>query len=214
MNLRIALAALAAATLTSYAAELPKPDADGWIDLFNGKDLTGWNGSPDVWSVKDGYISGRAETVKHNTFLIFERPFTNFVLKAKCMLIKGKGFTNSGIQYRARVLDPKEWIVGGYQADMGEGWWGALYEERGRGVLWKPAPEATKAVKLFDEWNDFEITADGTKLKQVLNGVVSGSLDDTNEAKRSASGILALQYHAPGAGFEVRFKDIKIKELP
>jgi len=118
-------------------AELPKADRDGWISLFNGKDLTGWDGDPKIWRVENGCISGKAAKVSHNTFLIYNHPFADFELTAKCMLIKGGGFTNSGIQYRSKVIDPKEWIVGGYQADMGQGYWGTLYEERGRGGLGK-----------------------------------------------------------------------------
>lgn len=213
MKLHLLCAALAAVALSATAADLPKPGADGWITLFNGKDLTGWNGNPEIWSVKDGEISGTTPAVKFNTFLIFERPFTNFVLKAKGKIIKGASGNNSGIQYRSTVFDAANWRVKGYQADMGAGWWGACYEEGGRGILWKPSAEATATAKVFEEWNDIEITADGTKISQKLNGVASGSLDDTNEAKRAASGIIALQFHGPG-GFEVRFKDIQIKELP
>ena len=209
------LAALAASSCMAIAAELPKPDTDGCIPLFNGKDLTGWNGDPNVWSVKDGAIVGKAESVAHNTFLIYELPFTNFVLKAKMMIVKGNGFAgNSGIQYRSKVLDPKEWIVGGYQADAAPGYWGALYEERGRGVLWKPSPDATKTAKNYDEWNSYEITANGHVVKEILNGVLGGELNDTNETKRADSGVIALQYHAPGKSFEARFKDIRIQILP
>lgn len=210
----LSICATFALSLSAPAADLPKPDAEGWVSLFNGQDLTGWDGDPTVWRVEDGCISGKAEKVDHNTFLIFERPFTNFVLRAKVMLVKGKGFTNSGIQYRSRVFDAAKWIAGGYQADMGDGWWGACYEERGRGVLWKPSPEAAKAAKPLDQWNDYEITAEGHKIKQSLNGVASGELEDQDQAKRADSGVIALQYHAPGAGFEARFKDIQIKLLP
>ena len=135
MKLHLLCAALAAVALSATAADLPKPGADGWITLFNGKDLTGWNGNPEIWSVKDGEISGTTPAVKFNTFLIFERPFTNFVLKAKGKIIKGASGNNSGIQYRSTVFDAANWRVKGYQADMGAGWWGACYEEGGRGLL-------------------------------------------------------------------------------
>jgi hypothetical protein len=205
--LAFAILVVAAAAV---AAPPPKAGPDGWIPLFNGKDLTGWKGDPAIWRVENGYISGRIDKVGHNTFLICDHPFADFVLELDCMLIKGPGFTNSGIQYRSRVLDPAKWIVGGYQADMGEGWWGACYEERGRGVLWKPTPDATKAAKPYDAWNRYVIEAKGNVIKQTLNGVPAGSLDDSDAAKRAASGVIALQYHKPG-GFEVRFRNIRIK---
>jgi hypothetical protein len=209
----LAAALLAAAPGAAGAPALPKPGPDGWISLFNGKDLTGWNGDPAIWRVENGYISGKTmEKVKANTFLICAHPFSDFVLELDCMLIKGTGFTNSGIQYRSKVLDPAAWSVGGYQADMGEDWWGACYEERGRGVLWKPAPEAKKAAKPYNEWNRYVIEAKGSVIKQTLNGVVAGTLDDQDAAKRSGKGVIALQYHKPG-GFEVRFRNIRIKPL-
>ena len=195
-------------------AELPKPDAEGWISLFNGKDLTGWKGNPAIWRVENGYISGKVEKQDYNTFLVTEHSFSDFVLEAKVILLQGPGFTNSGIQYRSRLIDPAKWIVGGYQADMGKDWWGSLYEEKsevGRGVLVKAPPEAEKSVKAED-WNQYVITAKGWRLKQSLNGIDTVDFEDTNEKGRRAEGVIALQYHAPG-GFEVRAKDIRIKPL-
>jgi hypothetical protein len=196
---------------TPEKVRLPRPDARGWVRLFNGKDLKGWYGDPKVWRVQDGYILGKAAKVEHNTFLIYNHPFADFDLRAKCMLIKGKGVTNSGIQYRSRVIDPKEWIVGGYQADMGAGYWGTLYEERGRGSLGKRLTGAKDPAT--GEWADYRIVAKGNHLKQYLNGVPSLELVDTDEAKVAREGIIALQYHAPGLNFEARFKDVRIKIL-
>jgi hypothetical protein len=196
---------------TPQKVTLPRPDADGWINLFDGKTLTGWYGDPNVWRAVNGYISGKAEKVSGNTFLIYNHPFANFELTCKCMLIKGRGFTNSGIQYRSKVLDPKKWVVGGYQADMGAGYWGTLYEERGRGGLGKRLPGVREPKD--GEWADYRIIAKGAHLQQYLNGVKSVDFNDTNKEKAARSGIIALQYHAPGLGFEVRFKDIRIKVL-
>ncbi len=196
---------------TPEKIELPRAGADGWIVLFGGKDLKGWYGDPKVWRLHEDYISGKAEKVGHNTFLIFNHPFSDFELTAKCMLIKGKGFTNSGIQYRSKVANEKEWIVRGYQADMGQGYWGTLYEEGGRGGIGKRLPGAKDPP--LETWADYRIVAKGNHLEQYLNGVQSMDLVDTDEKKAAKEGIIALQYHAPGLGFEVRFKDIKIKLL-
>ncbi len=197
------------------AAPDPKPDAKGWIHLFNGKDLTGWNGNPDIWRVEKGCISGKVEKQDFNTFLIYEKPFSDFVLEADVMLLKGPAFTNSGIQYRSRVIDPAKWIVGGYQADMGDAYWGQLYEERSefkRGVIFAPTDAALKSVKA-DDWNHYVVTAKGWKLRHELNGILAGEFEDADEKARSAEGVIAIQYHAPG-GFEVRVKDIRVKPLP
>lgn len=204
------LAFAAAGAAEKPSAPLPPPDAEGWIPLFNGKDLNGWDGDPAVWRVESGCIVGKAGKVGANTFLIGQRPFSNFILEAKCLLIKGGGFTKSAIQYRSRVIDPAKWIVGGYQAACGEEWWGTCFEERGRGVLWGARPDVKKAVKPFGEWNHYVIEANGATIKQTLNGALAGQLNDTDEKKRALEGIIALQYHAPG-GFEVRFKDLRIK---
>jgi len=208
----MALLLSAAAARAGDAPALPAPDKDGWIALFDGKDLAGWSGDPAVWRVADGCIVGKAEKVGANTFLIFNRPFSGFSLEAQCLLIKGGSFTKSAIQYRSRVIDPAAWVVGGYQAALGEAWWGVCYEERGRGVLWKPSPEAAKAAKPYGEWNRVGIEARGTLIRQTLNGVPCGELDDKDEKHRALEGVLALQYHAPG-GYEVRFRDVRIREI-
>jgi hypothetical protein len=196
---------------TPEKVELPKADKDGWISLFDGKSLKGWYGDPKIWRVEKDYISGKIDKVGGNTFLIYNHPFANFELTAQCMLIKSpKGFANSGIQYRSKVIDEKKWIVGGYQADMGAGYWGTLYEERGRGGLGKKEP-GTKDPK-DGEWAEYKIVANGNHLQQYLNGHKSLDFTDTDEKKGAKDGIIALQYHAPG-DFEVRFKDIKIKLL-
>jgi hypothetical protein len=195
------------------AVSLQKTDADGWINLFNGKDLTGWDGDPKVWRVKDGYISGEIDKLESgNTFLIFEKPFSNYILELDVLLVGRKG--NSGIQYRSKHSErgSNKWVVKGYQADFANGCWGKLYEEGGRGALvWKYKDKAPE-IKANDGWNRYRITASGSKLKQELNGTVTIEFDDKDPAKAAKNGVLALQYHSPG-GFEVRFRDIKIKLL-
>ena len=112
--------------------------------LFNGKDLTGWKGQPEFWSVKDGAITGQTtkETpAKENTFLIWEGEAGDFELHFKYKLTdangKADGFGNSGVQYRSKVVKPEYSVVAGYQADMecGKSYSGILYEEKGRGIL-------------------------------------------------------------------------------
>ena len=191
---------------------LPKPDKDGWITLFNGKDLSGWDGNPDVWRVKDGYISGQLARLQGgNTFLVYKHPFANFELEAEWVLVDGKG--NSGIQIRSKqsANGANKWVVSGYQADIGNGWYGKLYEEKGRGVLagkYKNKP----SIKKENGWNKYKITANGSKLTQELNGVVTIEFDDKDPKKAAKEGIIGLQYHSPG-GFEVRFRNIRIKPL-
>ena len=206
--------ALITASLSAQEdTKLPKSDADGWMTLFNGKDLSGWDGDPKVWRVKDGYISGAIEKLEGgNTFLVFKKPFSDFVLEADCVLVGRRG--NSGIQYRSKQSErgANKWVVKGYQADFGNGLWGKLYEEGGRGVLAFDYKDKAPSVKGDDGWNSYRITAKGSKLTHEINGTVTIELDDQDEKKAAKEGIIGLQYHSPG-GFEVRFKNIRIKLL-
>ncbi len=143
MNLpRLILVALglSAATLSTLAAD------SGFKSLFNGKDLTGWDGLPEFWSVRDGAITGQTtaeKPAKTNTFLIYQtsQP-ANFELRVQFKLTgqNDKGFGNSGIQYRSKVVDAAGFVVAGYQADidLSGKYAGMLYEEKGRGILMGP----------------------------------------------------------------------------
>jgi putative heme-binding domain-containing protein len=176
--------------------------ADNAKDLFNGKDLTGWDGDPKLWSVKDGEIVGKSPGIKKNEFLKSHLLADDFRLTLKVKLVPDR--ENSGVQFRSEVLPDGD--VKGPQADVGAGWWGKLYEEHGRGVLWDKSGE--KHVKV-DDWNEYEIVAEGSRVKTYINGKLCVDLDDAKLARR---GIFALQIHSGGA-MEVRFKDLKLEVL-
>lgn len=185
---------------------LPVLAQDGFRPLFDGKTLNGWKGDPRLWSVKDATIVGSTDGTKitHNTFLIYEKPFGNFVLHAEVKLRNH----NSGIQFRSEELP--DYVVRGYQADMAEGnWWGSIYEEKGtRGVMvngWKGKGET---VVKPDGWNTVEVTCKGDDIQVRLNGMLTAETHDSLRLK----GILALQLHA-GPPMQVEFRNIRIKEL-
>jgi hypothetical protein len=203
----------------------------GGKSLFNGKTLEGWSGNEKFWSVKDGAITG--QTTKENptpgnTFLIWKGgEVKDFELKLKFKIVGG----NSGIQYRS--VDKGNHVVNGYQADIdsGETYIGILYEEGGRGVLAQrgdkvvigadgkkevvgktgDSKEIAAAVKKED-WNEYEVIAQGNHLIQKINGHVTVDVTDNDSSKAKASGILALQLHA-GPPMTVQFKDIQFKEV-
>src|SRR5687768_18491410 len=109
------LAMLAIALFSAVACH-PAMAQDGFRPLFNGKDLTGWEGNPELWSVEDGCITGKTtgpEQLAYNQFLIWRGGVVkNFELRAK---IKQSG-NNTGIQYRSKELpEGGKWSVGGYQ---------------------------------------------------------------------------------------------------
>ena len=164
--------------------------AETFHPLFNGKDLDGWKGDTRLWHVEDGQIIGNTDKVKieHNTFLIYDHDFANFVLKAKIKLRNH----NSGIQFRSEALP--DFVVTGYQADAAESnWWGSIYDEKGkRGVLvngWKGKGET---VLKPNDWNEYEILCDGDHIQLKLNGLITADLHDTERTH----GIIALQLHA------------------
>jgi hypothetical protein len=152
----LALLALAAAG-TGRQAAAAAVEEPGFRSLFNGKDLTGWDGLPGVWSVEDAAITGRnrAEApIEGNTFLIWkEGTVGDFTLRLKFRFQPVAGAemakANSGVQYRSQVVDAAKKMVGGYQADMdGAGrWLGMLYEERGRGILALPTQKVRLSPK-------------------------------------------------------------------
>jgi hypothetical protein len=116
----------------------------GFKAIFNGQDLSGWEGQKEYWSVRDGAITGQTkdDSLPANTFLVWQggQP-ANFELRLKFKLTgeNEKKQANSGVQYRSRIMDPATFVVGGYQADIDTGRYiGMLYEEKGRGILMQP----------------------------------------------------------------------------
>jgi hypothetical protein len=217
------------------------PAADtGFRPIFNGKDLRGWSGDPKLWSVKDGAITGQTTAenpAKNNTFLIWTNgTVANFELRCSFKLVPGddKGFANSGIQYRSKVLDPAKWIVGGYQADMeaGPNYTGILYEEaKTRGIMAlrgekvefdaEGKKRVTGSVGKAEEieaslkkggWNEYVIMAEGNHLRHYVNGKQTVDVTDNSETLRAMSGVVALQVHA-GPPMMAQFKDIRVKDL-
>lgn len=232
--------ALGVFLLGRTAAGFAQESERGFKKIFNGKDLSGWDGAPDLWSVEDGAITGKTSKehpAKENTFLIWTNgTVADFELRCSFKIKPGdeRGFSNSGIQYRSRVVKPSYWVVSGYQADMeaGSTYTGILYEEKARGILAKrgekvvidengkinvvgstgrTAKEVEASVKHGD-WNTYDIIAKGNHLIQKINGEVTVDVTDEQEAKAAKSGIIALQIHA-GPPMFVQFKDIRIKTL-
>ena len=198
-------------------------------NLFNGKDLAGWDGNPDFWSVQDGVIVGETTAQRKtagNTFLIWKGgEVDDFELTLKARVI---GNNNSGIQYRSKVLNAKKWSVGGYQMDMHPSpkYFGMLYEEKGRGIIAQRgqkvvidnqgkkaiAGKVNAAEKLdLAKWNEFTVIAKGNTLIHKVNGKVTSEVVDNQEAKRSMKGVIALQLHA-GGPMRLEAKDIVLKK--
>ena len=190
-------------------------DGEG-VALFDGTSFKGWKiqkGEEQWWRIEGGEIVGGSadQKIPHNTFITTEKRYTNFELTLK-VKVEGSEKPNAGIQIRSeRVPDHHEMI--GYQADVGPGWWGKLYDEsRRRKVIgdWL-SPEAAKAVKA-DGWNEYRIRCVGPKIQLFINGVQTVEYEEA-DSKIPLEGFIALQTHG-GPAFQVRYKDIMIKELP
>jgi hypothetical protein len=212
-------------------------EPDGMKELLNGKDLTGWDGDPRFWSIKDGVVKGettKENPTKGNTFLIWkDGTLEDFELRLSFKINSG----NSGVQYRSKHLPAKEkdenrWVVSGYQAEVENtpGKVGFLYHERGRGYLANVGekveigedgkPKVVGAIGKKDviggtykkgDWNDYVIIARGNHLAHYLNGYQTIDVIDNDPKGSLATGVLALQLHA-GNPMVVEFKNVRLKQ--
>lgn len=223
--LTVVLAAVVAVPPTTAVAADP-------VSLFDGKSLDGWKGRGDLWSVKDGEIVGRTTAenpIKNNTFLIWQGDAPqDFELNVTYWIESGNG----GIQYRSQVVDEKEFIVGGYQADIESTnqYTGINYEERGRGILATRGQRVTidaqgeKHVETFgdageiakgfhqDGWNHYRVVAQGNRLQHYINDQLTSEVIDEQSDRAAVDGVIALQLHV-GPPMVIRFKDLSLKSL-
>lgn len=222
--------------LTSLTANAQQ---DAFKEIFNGKDLSGWKGNPELWSVEDEALTGRTSAenpIKFNTFLVWqEGKLGDFELELEYRLRAGnadKPGGNSGIQYRSKVFDEENFIVGGYQADIDFGlrYSGINYEEKGRGILAERGQRVTisssgdKQVEsigdaeqlgqkvLKEEWNRYRIIAKGNKLSHYINDTLMSETIDEQSDKAAKEGVLAFQIHV-GPPMIVQFRKIRLKNL-
>jgi hypothetical protein len=167
--------------------------------LFNGKDLTGWEGNPDLWSVQDGVITGKTTVEKPaagNTFLIWkDGEVSDFEITFKYKMTPGdaKKFVNSGLQFRSKIVDPAKWVVAGYQADLeyGPKYSGILYEEKGRGILAQRGQKVRIAQGAEPNKPSLAVTGETGKSDEIQAAI---NKDDWNEYKIVVSGNHIQQF--------------------
>jgi hypothetical protein len=193
------------------------------VQLFDGKTFDGWEGdTAKTWRIEDGALVGGslAEKVPHNEFLATKKSYANFELRLQFKLTGTEGQINGGVQIRS-VRGPAE-VLGkeipdyemiGYQADMGEKYYGALYDEsRRRKVLAAPEPAVIEKALKLNEWNEYRIRCEGRHIQLWVNGVQTVDYTEDDESIVQ-SGRIAVQIHGGGKA-EARYKDIVIEELP
>ena len=209
--------------VTLFAADPAQP-------IFNGHDLAGWSGDPELWRVEDGQLIG--STVNHpiqaNTFLVWEGgELGDFRLTFQAKI---EGSNNSGAQYRSQRPDPKTWRVVGSQLDIHPKpeYVGMLYSEgTGRGIVAtrgqqvvvdaesgkpKVTGRTTPATPVdISEWHEYTVIARGNRLIHKLDGQVTVDVTDNHKQGR-AKGVIALQLHR-GPPMTAYFKDLVLEQL-
>jgi hypothetical protein len=195
----------------AYAA-----DTGRTVALADGQTFEGWDGDTNrTWRIQDGAFVGGSltATVPRNEFLATRRSYTNFVLRLKFKLAGTEGFVNAGVQVRSERTQSPPNEMSGYQCDMGEGWWGALYDESRRNkVLVKPADDAVKQAIRNGDWNEYEIHCDGKRIRTRINGVAMIDYTEPDDSLPQ-HGRIGLQVHG-GGKTQAWYKDILIEELP
>ena len=185
-------------------AQVPLPATAETVGLFfNGKDLSYWDGDAALWRVENGELIGTSPGLQRNEFIRSQLLLGAFRLIVKVKLVPDAG--NSGIQFRSDVLP--DGLMRGCQADVGVGWWGKIYEEHARGLLWK---ESGEAHVRRNDWNTYEVLAVGPRVRTAINGHLCADLDDPKIAR---TGVIGLQLHSGGA-FEVRYREFELELAP
>lgn len=240
----LTLIAFASCTVHAVAAEAPQAAPAEPADMtrmFHGKDLTGWDGDPRLWTVKDGAIRGETtaeKTTNGNTFLIWKGgALKDFDLR---LSFRASAANNSGIQYRSKHITEGKvrnaWVVRGYQHEIRNqsvlpNVSGFIYDEGGKRArvclagekaTWLDGKkqvtgqliDADGFQKLFklDDWNDVVIIAKGNRIQHYLNGRLILDFTDSDPQLALREGIVALQLHA-GNPFWVEFKALRVKAL-
>jgi 3-keto-disaccharide hydrolase len=220
----------------------PKYEPDdnaGFVPIFDGKTLDGWDGDPTFWRAENGEIIGETtpdKVVKVNNFLIWRAgKVRNFELKVEFRL----SGTNSGIQYRSvEMPEVGKWVLKGYQADLdfGNGYTGNLHEERGRmpgHVVLAPRGQVTRladgpkyktlatigdntllrGVVNVAGWNQYHIIARGPVMMQILNGQLISAAIDEDTKNAVPEGLLGFQMHV-GPPFKIEYRNVLYRQLP
>jgi HEAT repeat protein len=190
------------------------PGKGASVSIFDGQSLAGWEGDTNVWRVRDGLIvGGSLNGNPRNEFLATTRTYTNFILRLEYKLVGTEGFINSGVQFwSVRLRQPANEMCG-FQADIGAGHSGCLYDESRRNkFLARAADEEIKRLEKPGEWNYYEVRCEGPRIRIRLNGeqTVDYSEPDTSLPRE---GLIGLQMHG-GCKAEVSFRNLTIETLP
>jgi hypothetical protein len=181
--------------------------------LFDGKTFKGWEGNLNLFRIEDGAIVGGTlkEKIARNEFLCTTEEYGDFELRVKFKLLGDPARANAGIQFRSQRI-PNHHEVIGYQADMGQNYWGALYDEsRRRKILAGPNLDELNKVLKREDWNDYVIRAEGKRVRLSINGFQTVDYTEADDSLEQR-GRICLQIHG-GPPSEAWYKDISITTL-
>src|SRR5262245_17661822 len=183
--------------------------------LFDGQSLAGWEGETNsVWRIREGAIvGGSLNGNPRNEFLAARASYHNFRLRLEYKLVGTEGFVNGGVQFRSRRIANPSNEMSGFQADIGAGYSGCLYDESRRNRMLAMADTNLVArVEKPGDWNQYEIVARGPEVQLWLNGQRTASWVE-RDRNIAAEGLIALQIHG-NCKAEISFRNITIEELP
>lgn len=200
-----------------YAPGIGQESSVKAVPLFNGKNLDGWKtvnpAHQHLWYVKDSVMicGDGIQKIPENTYLHTEKEYGDFEFRCLFRLSGDEktGMINSGIQYRSKIVNGE---IVGYQADIGNGYWGDIYDEHRRGKLAGGDLSILRRILKPDGWNSYIVRVKGNFHELYINGVKTCEYTEM-DTKVPAKGVIAVQIHSGGAGV-VEFRDITISELP
>ena len=178
---------------------------------FDGESFDGWEGNMDMFRIENGAIVAGTldDPIPNNEFLCTLSDYDDFELRLEFRLLGGEA-ANAGVQFRSQRIPDHHEVIG-YQADMGDGWWGALYDESRRNrILAEPDSAGVAEALDRDGWNEYVIRADGPRIRLAINGYQT--IDYTEaEDDIPQTGKICVQIHS-GPPSEAWYRNISIAE--
>jgi len=210
------LAGIACAVVVGFgplsASQNPAVES-GFTAIFDGKTLNGWDGDPDYFRVEDGAIVAGSldRPTPENQFISSTGSYGDFELRLSFKLLGDPAHANAGVQFRSsRVPNSNE--MSGYQADIGQTYWGCLYDEARRNqTLVQADQDAVSRVVRREGWNDYVIRCKGRHIQLWLNGVQTVDYTE-HDSGIAESGLIGLQVHQ-GPPSKVFYRNIRIQKF-
>ncbi len=194
------------------AAQSKQDEKDlGFQSLYDGKSFDGWHGNEAIFRIENGEIVAGSldQKVERNEFLRSNKEYGDFELKLEFKLLGDE--TNAGVQIRTAEI-PDHHEVSGYQADLGTGYWGCLYDESRRKKILAGPPEDQRDLPVrLDDWNTYRIRCEGPRIQLWINGVQT--VDFTEEdSSIPLKGIIALQIHGNLVN-QAHYRNVRLRDL-